>query len=172
MAHPFPLQTALTLALIGAAATAATWVRRHELLPAKLAAEIFDFQLPPRPIQEEPEIAARPGLRSFLEVPEGALDHFYAALWDTERRRDGAITRVVHYGDSPTTADLITGDVPEFLQQRSGNAGHGYVLPARPSAWYGLTGVSLDAEGREAHPVTQAGANDGLFGLGGVWFEG
>jgi len=43
-----------------------------------------------------------------LEDSGGALDHFYEALWRTEKREPGAVTHIVHYGDSPTTADLIT----------------------------------------------------------------
>src|ERR1019366_10059110 len=46
-----------------------------------------------------------------LDDSAGALDAFYRALRRTGNREPGAVTRIVHYGDSPTTADLITGDV-------------------------------------------------------------
>ena len=36
--------------------------------------------------------------------PHQALKAFYQALWRTESGQPGAITRVLHYGDSPVTA--------------------------------------------------------------------
>ena len=107
-----------------------------------------------------------------LEDNEGALDHFYQALWRTEKQQDGAITRIVHYGDSPTTADLITGDVRSQLQKRFGDAGHGFILIAKPWAWYQHTGVTVDASGWLMTPASRFQSHDGLFGLGGVSFTG
>src|SRR6202042_932787 len=78
-----------------------------------------------------------------LEDSSPALDHFYAALWRTEKKEPGAVTHIVHYGDSPTTADLITGDIRTILQNHYGDAGHGYVLIGKPWAWYQHTGVQL-----------------------------
>lgn len=40
-----------------------------------------------------------------------SLKAFYQALWRTEAKEPGAVTRILHYGDSPVTADSITGDV-------------------------------------------------------------
>src|SRR2546428_6554475 len=45
-----------------------------------------------------------------LSDPAHALDHFFAALQRAESRQPGAVVRIAHYGDSPTTGDLITGD--------------------------------------------------------------
>jgi hypothetical protein len=50
-----------------------------------------------------------------------AMDAFYRALLLTEHRE--GVTRIVHYGDSPTTADLIAGDVRALLQARYGRNG-------------------------------------------------
>ena len=47
--------------------------------------------------------------------PSGAMAHFYEALARTERREPGAITQVLHYGDSPVTADSITADARAIL---------------------------------------------------------
>ncbi len=102
----------------------------------------------------------------------GSMTHFYEALDRTERRLPGAVTRVLHYGDSPVTADSITADVRSLLQQKYGSAGHGFVLIAKPWVWYGHRGAELKARGWRISPATQARARDGIHGLGGVSFEG
>src|SRR6266700_7100395 len=107
-----------------------------------------------------------------LNDPSHSLDHFYAALQRTETRRPGAITRIVHYGDSPTTADLITGDTRKLMQSRFGDAGHGFCLLAKPWAWYGHNGVDISGSGWSIDPSTTAKLRDGAYGLGGVSFHG
>jgi lysophospholipase L1-like esterase len=101
-----------------------------------------------------------------LTIPPGSLDAFYASL----RRKE--VTRILHYGDSPTTADSITSDVRRLLQERFGDAGHGFVLIAKPWAWYGHSGIRLDAKGWKIEPASQKRALDGYHGLGGVSFRG
>ena len=108
----------------------------------------------------------------FLDVPDGSLDTFFAALRRTEAREPGAVTRILHYGDSPTTADSITADVRKLLQARFGDAGHGFVLIAKPWAWYGHRGIKLSGSGWQVQPASQARAKDGIHGLGGVSFTG
>jgi lysophospholipase L1-like esterase len=80
-----------------------------------------------------------------LDVPEGALERFLAAL-DRAQRGEG-VARVTHFGDSPVTGDLITGEVRGHLQRAFGDAGHGYLLPGRPWEWYGHLGVAVDGKG-------------------------
>ena len=125
---------------------------------------------PAAPNPAPPKAVAAP--HALLNDADGALDHFYQALWNTEKHEGGAITRIVHYGDSPTTADLITGDVRKLLYQRYGDAGHGFVLIAKPWAWYQHTGVQMTASGWQMAPASRFIAGDGLFGLGGVSFSG
>src|SRR5258708_21292197 len=107
-----------------------------------------------------------------LSDPSRALDHFFEALQRTETRRPGAITRIVHYGDSPTTADLITGDARKLLQTRFGDAGHGFCLLAKPWAWYGHNGVDLSGSGWSIDPASMSKVKDVFYGLGGVSFRG
>lgn len=102
----------------------------------------------------------------------GALKSFYQALWRTEAGQAGAVTRILHYGDSPTTADSITADVRSLFQQHYGDAGHGFVLVAKPWAWYGHRGVDLRGKGWHIEAASQSHARDGYHGLGGVSFEG
>src|SRR5580700_1221932 len=99
--------------------------------------------------------------------PTHELDHFYAALLK------GGTTRILHYGDSPTTGDLITADARAALQKEFGDAGSGFVLIARPWAWYNHRGVEMDAN--SAWKIDIAGIatlKDGMHGLGGVSFIG
>jgi lysophospholipase L1-like esterase len=179
----FPVHTALTIATLGALLCA---------LPRALPRVVPAFQgpridqltslaefnpertplLPWRP-HVTPEVVAPVLLKNHEFVPllddrDGVLDDFYAALWRTERKVPSAMTRILHYGDSPTTGDLITGDIRAQLQNQYGDAGHGFTLLAKPWAWYQHRGVSLDDSGWQILPATLPDLKDGLFGLGGV----
>lgn len=99
------------------------------------------------------------------------MERFYSALLRAEQGRR-EVVRVLHYGDSPTTADLITADLRASLQQRFGNAGHGTYLIAKPWAWYAHRGLDVVSQGWTIHPATLRGERDGIYGLGGVSFSG
>ena len=105
-----------------------------------------------------------------LTEPPGSLDAYYRALSRTEAKRD--VTRILHYGDSPVTADSITADVRSLLQQQYGDAGHGFILLAKPWAWYGHRGVEVRGSRWRIEPASQSRARDGIHGLGGVSFRG
>ncbi len=179
----FPLHTGLTIALLGVLLALMRFVAPAIKGPEPAQFEaIVDFapeRVPLSPLsrRSEPEPALLPrlklsGLPPLLDDSGGALDHFYQALWRTEKREPDAVTHIVHYGDSPTTADLITGDIRSQLQKRFGDAGHGFVLIARPWAWYQHVGVQLSASGWQMSPATHFETHDGLYGLGGVSFTG
>jgi lysophospholipase L1-like esterase len=78
----------------------------------------------------------------------------------------------MHYGDSPTTADMITADARDLLQKHFGDAGHGFCLVAKPWAWYQHAGLDIEGDGWTIDPANMGGVRDGLFGLGGVSFRG
>jgi lysophospholipase L1-like esterase len=106
------------------------------------------------------------------------LDRFFKALHRAagNSTAPGAgnegVVRILHYGDSPTTADLITSDVRSLLQKQFGDAGHGFCLIAKPWAWYSHMGTDIQGDGWSIEPATQSNAKDGFFGLGGVSFRG
>ena len=182
----FPIRTALTLVtfvLILAAVSRIVHGVELPNLPVAAAIVAFTPELPPlRPWQPHtaPEaigpapglLAGRAAIRPTLDDRNGGLDHFYAALWRTERGAPLAITRILHYGDSPTTADLITGETRQLLQKRFGDAGHGFTLIGKPWAWYEHRGVELSSHGWQMDPGTRWDLRNGLFGLGGVAFSG
>lgn len=119
---------------------------------------------PGAPIEKPPLEIADPGDRG--------LAGFYRALLRTERKEPGAVTRIVHFGDSIVTSDYVSGTLRRRLQDRFGDAGHGFLLMA--NAWpayfhndvsrYASTGWSVS---RIVGPMTP----DGLYGLGGVTFR-
>ncbi|MDX1984613.1 MAG: GDSL-type esterase/lipase family protein [Bryobacteraceae bacterium] len=130
----------------------------------------------------EPETAVGAGLRAGPETrgarvhpvldPGKSLDGFFRALHRAEGKRDGTQVRVMHYGDSPTTADMITSDARDLLQKHFGDAGHGFCLVAKPWAWYQHSGLDIEGDGWTIDPANMGGVRDGLFGLGGVSFRG
>ncbi len=107
-----------------------------------------------------------------VEDPSGhALDGFFTRLARTVRKEAGAVTRVLHYGDSTIASDYISGTVRRRLQARFGDAGHGFILVANPWEWYFHNDVTHGSNAewkasRLAGPIT----TDGYYGLGGVSF--
>ena len=124
---------------------------------------------PPGPLDPASlQFPAGPGL---IDVA-GSMTRFYEGLLRCDRKEPGARVRVLHYGDSPTTADSVTSDVRQLLQLQFGDGGHGFVLLDRPWAWYGHRGVNIRASGWRKEPASEAGrAHDRRHGLGGVSFR-
>jgi hypothetical protein len=178
----FPLRTALTIATFALLLAGVSRVVPAVSTPRIAAAgEIADFTPEATPLwplrpRVPAEVLAPPRVTAaspqILQDRNGSLDHFYAALWSTERGEPHAVTRVLHYGDSPTTADMITGDTRQLLQKRFGDAGHGFTLIGKPWAWYEHRGVQLSSQGWQMDPGTRWDLRNGWFGLGGVVFSG
>jgi lysophospholipase L1-like esterase len=134
----------------------------NNALPAESHAALPDL---------EPSIRA--ALRTMaIEDPSGhALDAFFARLARTDHQEAGAVTRILHYGDSTIASDFISGTVRRRLQARFGDAGHGFILVANPWQWYFHNDVFHTAEGGwSASRLGGPMAPDGLYGLGGVSF--
>ena len=136
---------------------------------------VFDFPLKKKPAGAEAEPLAIEELRAERQEalapknlldPVHTLDGFYRSLLK------GGVTRIIHYGDSPTTADLITADTRAMLQRQFGNAGSGFVLIAKPWAWYNHRGVEMEASHWKIDVAGSAELRDGMHGLGGVSFRG
>jgi lysophospholipase L1-like esterase len=149
----------------------------EQSLPASENTPTVNNALPAQaaPTLDLPEIDAdvRATLRPVaIEDPSGhTLDDFFARLDRTERKEPGAITRILHYGDSTIASDYVSGTLRRRLQSRFGDAGHGFILIANPWEWYFHNDVAHSSDGewkasRLAGPYT----NDGMYGLGGVSF--
>jgi len=167
----FPLHTGLSILTTGALLFAIKLVPAN-VPPPENGAPRFGPAPAAAPASTPAPIVKAGTPPPLFDDSAGALDNFYRALARTEARDGGAVTRIVHYGDSPTTADLITGDVRALLQAKFGDAGHGFLLAAKPWAWYQHTGVQLSGSGWKPLPASHFIAQDGLFGLGGVSFTG
>lgn len=103
--------------------------------------------------------------------PQGAMKAFYEALLRTETKQ--GTTRVLHYGDSPVTADSITADARSLFQRQFGDAGHGFILISKPWNWYQHRGMDVKGSGWRTEALSQSPrAKDNLHGLGGVNFQG
>jgi lysophospholipase L1-like esterase len=172
----FQLKTALAIAVTSAAL--ALWhfkVDAGKGLDPSVLGDAFRLHWPVRPappVPAQPKIDASklPPTRPVFVDDSNSLDPFFAQLWELEQGQAGAVT-ILHYGDSPTTADLITGDIRAGMQARFGDAGRGYTLVAKPWAWYGHRGVEMSSSGWKMR--TGVGIiREGVYGLGGAAFEG
>ena len=98
------------------------------------------------------------------------MNHFYSALARTEQKQPGAITRICHFGDSPISGDLISGAARTLLQAKFGDAGHGWILIAKPWDFYYHEGVLMEGKGWKVSSPVLPGGGSGDFGLGGASF--
>jgi len=169
------LKAALAIATV--AVCLAVWhyqFDRSRGLDPGIFAEAFHLRWPtppPPPVRiVKPAPNLPPPSPVFID-DSNQLDPFFAALWQLEQGKAGGVVTILHYGDSPTTADLITGDIRAQLQARFGDAGRGYTLIAKPWAWYGHRGVEIGDHGWKIR--TGVGLmRQGIYGLGGAAFEG
>lgn len=113
------------------------------------------------------------GLTQELEDPGGtAMRAFYESLYRTASGEAGAITRVAHFGDSSIALDGITQTVRRDLQHRFGDAGHGWILPARGTLPYRHHDVRHDSsDSWRWMDITHLPLSDGRYGLGGYQFR-
>ena len=78
--------------------------------------------------------------------------------------------RIGMYGDSNMTMDWITGRIRRLLQQKYGDAGHGFVALAKPWTWYHHNDVKHDLwlDSWINFAVSTAPAVDHLVGFAGI----
>lgn len=122
-----------------------------------------------------PELPAIEAEESPVEIVlpnQNSLAGFFSALSRTQAKKERAITRIAHFGDSIVVSDYISGTLRRKFQSSFGDAGHGYLLLA--SAWpaYRHDDVFRFAtKGFRASRIVGPLTKDGLYGLGGVTFR-
>jgi lysophospholipase L1-like esterase len=111
-----------------------------------------------------------------IEDETNEMAAFYGQLARTMRAAQsheaGPVTRILHYGDSVIASDYVSGTMRRKMQDRFGDAGHGFILTANPWEWYFHNDVTHRAsDGWSMSRITGPLVPDGLYGLGGVSFH-
>jgi lysophospholipase L1-like esterase len=139
----------------------------------QLIASVIDLPIPKLKKEPPSDIDSLRSKRLEVRAPANLIDPFHTLDKLYSALLKGGTTRIVHYGDSPTTGDLITADARAMLQKQFGDGGSGFVLIARPWAWYNRRGVEMDASSNWKIDIAGiAQLKDGMHGLGGVSFIG
>ncbi len=177
-----PVKTTLTVLTLGAllmVPQAFPSLKNYMSIEPKSAVAVVTFPLKPAatealvdPLASPENLNAALNRRLMTKAPKNlidpahVMDHFYEALLKGE----GA--HIIHYGDSPTTADLITADARALFQHEFGDGGMGFVLMARPWAWYNHRGIDMSGSNWKIDVGGNSAIKDGLNGLGAVSFRG
>jgi len=97
-----------------------------------------------------------------------ALIPFFEQLYRHQHGEMSGPLRVLHYGDSHTAADELTGDLREHFQMAFGDGGSGYAFAGSPWRGYRHQDVRTGST-RGWHTDGLVGrSGDGVYGLGGV----
>ncbi|MBW2453331.1 MAG: hypothetical protein JRI68_02420 [Deltaproteobacteria bacterium] len=107
-----------------------------------------------------------------LIVDSQVLAPFFAKVARLLRGDADDHIRIAVYGDSNLTRDHLTGQMRRTLQQRHGDAGHGFVALGRPWAHY----VHMDVRhgqgsGWEAYTSSTDPVIDNVYGISGIAVE-
>lgn len=78
--------------------------------------------------------------------------------------------RLVFYGASHVASDLFTGYIRRELQDRYGDAGHGFVVPVHPWRTYRHRDINIDSDGKrwKTHRIRVGDSEIEAVGLAGV----
>ena len=85
---------------------------------------------------------AEPGPRPIEDAER--LDYYFGKLTLTELGIAGAISRAGHWGDSVIGGDGLTESIRRKLQERFGDAGHGFHIMGKYNRWYHHRGLRYD----------------------------
>lgn len=108
-----------------------------------------------------------------IEDPSGAaLRSFYEALEQTELGLEGAVTRVLHMGDSSMGLDGLAHPIRERMQERFGDAGPGFLPTRGYTKNYQPRVAKLAGSSWDSCYIGRLCAEDGYYGLGGRTFRG
>lgn len=124
-----------------------------------------------------PEYAPQPGddkppVQEIEQFKGNELDGFFASLARTDANIEGSVTRIIHWGDSAIGVDGITGAIRRRMQNRFGDAGHGFHLMAQPNSSYRHREVDFEDNGKWSKCfIIFKCRSDGHYGLGGTTFE-
>ena len=121
----------------------------------------------PRLLQPPPN--DKLGLDIAIEDRDGqSMKTLHEALARAEAGEGQA--RLVFFGASHVASDLFTGHIRRELQQRFGDAGHGFVVPVHPWRTYRHRDINIDSDGKhwETHRIRVGDSEVERVGLAGV----
>ena len=126
----------------------------------------------PIPSAAENKFKPPPALKTTVQAIEEppnkqALVKFFRALRRTQQKQPGAITRVCHWGDSQIVSDNITSTIRLHLQQKFGDAGHGFLMVGHPAS-YNHANVWHWSKGWSFAGVAQGFQKDHWYGIAGL----
>lgn len=131
------------------------------------ATEVLDLEEEAQAEEEEAEEVVYGEPISLFDPGGAALSSFHRALRRAEAGEGQA--RVLVYGASHVAADSFTHVIREGLQARFGNAGHGFILPARGWRYYRHRGIGVESSRRWNALRVRASTRDvdhlGLYGI-------
>lgn len=108
-----------------------------------------------------------------IEDPKGSLRAFFEALARTDADAPGALTRVLHMGDSSIGLDGLPHAIRTRMQDRFGDGGAGFVLLDRYSVNYKNRAADIrSAENWDICYIAYLCDKSGNYGLGGHVFRG
>jgi hypothetical protein len=194
------LMTLLLLAVVGRFAPLPQWLRLGASRPvvessssgpdaqtlALGEAELPETHTGLSPGQEATRVGARGPIPSEpAELPEintkepplpienpDALANFFGALARTAAKTPGAITRILHFGDSLIVSDFVSSRLRRNLQDQFGDAGHGFLLLANAwPAYFHNDVYRFASSGWKVSRIVGPLNSDGWYGLGGVSFR-
>ena len=120
---------------------------------------------------------AETNIRYPIEDPTGkALSKFYRnltyTLTKTNSKEYSSTTRILHYGDSHVSADILTAELRNQFQANFGDAGAGFILAGKPWTWYARKNVTTSlSKGWQVNGLSQSELlTDGNLGLAGISF--
>ena len=112
-------------------------------------------------------------LPPIIDPTERVLAPVYERIASLLRGRSGEPIRIGIYGDSNMTQDGISGGFRRMLQEKLGDAGHGYVALGRAWPWYRHLDVKHGAQWRDwkAYSTSVQPAPDTFYGFANVAFD-
>ena len=139
-----------------------------------LAPDATNSQLPVE-VQQRLQLGRPYDLGSVpIEPLRGSADDIarvHAVLSEAARGRQ--TVRLSFWGASHVAGEYLTGELRRILQDRGGDAGHGFVMPAAPWKGYRGTDINLCTQGTwmSDYDRRPGGRGDGRLGIGGVSVE-
>jgi lysophospholipase L1-like esterase len=138
---------------------------------------------PPREVVKAEEVETLPPYKpregddkravQALELFSGTeLDSFFEDLARADAGIEGSVVRVMHWGDSAIGIDGIPGAIRRRVQNRFGDAGHGFHLMAPPNTSYRHREVEFSHnDAWKKCFIIHKCRSDGHYGLGGTTFS-